>query len=369
MRSVPLPSILLSISTCAVLAATATAQLATSTATGQSCVGGAPLALHWGPNPAGGYDVSPGGAFDYQAVHLGQQLSCAGGGVHNVFLGFPFRFPDGTWVHDLAVDSNGRVFQTGMGLSDFTPTEFEHRTQAGGQIAALWGDWSAAPGGHCSFHTNGLDYAAITWYQNTQFGAFDPPMSFQLQIIAPLTFVLCYEVGYLDNSTHTFIVGASDGTGLGSEVDLSTHPFLTPGSTYEVFQNDWDLQVWSGPLPLGLSAVNNPVIGSNWQLALDRIPGGASSVAMMIGFSNVQLPLFAPPLPFADAYGCFLYSDNALPAASLSGWAAGDVTATFSLPISGFPGLPIVLQAAVVDFGANSLNIVTSNAVEGVTGL
>ncbi|MCA8943713.1 MAG: hypothetical protein KDB80_14215, partial [Planctomycetes bacterium] len=282
-------------------------------------------------------------------------------------------------VFALAVDSNGRLIVGG--LSDASPTRTEFFGAAGGVIAPAWGDFDVtnpASTGTIMFATNNVDYATITWNGVAQFQG-SVPLTFQIQLFGanhatnPNGWTVVYEdMGALDVGLGfgqgNWIVGCTQGGGTGDpgEVDMTALPASSSGNptVYEFFAHSvpevWDLGPTTTP-GLELSFSSLPVIGTTFDLMLDNIPANTTQVWMLIGFRNLDLDLRILGIP------CHLYSSVNFPAQPMA-WMPGALTATYSLPISGMPGIPLVMQGVVANIGANPLNLEFSNAVEGRTG-
>ena len=245
----------------------------------------------------------------------------------------------------------------------------------------MWGNFDVSDDestGTIMFRTNQVDYATITWDGITQHNGYIP-LTFQVQLFGdthpttPNAFVFVYEdAGGLDTrgiQATNFFVGCSNGLAITDpgETDLSTRPVLPIGNptVYEEFNwfafDTFDIFPESRQ-HLDLIFENSlPMIGGNFDVTLRHIDAGVSAVWMLIGFQDLALDLSPLAVP------CTLYSSVNFPALPMS-WSQGSSTATYTLPISGAPGIPIVMQAATVNMGANPLNIELSNAVKGYTG-
>lgn len=346
---------------------------------GQGCGGipAPPKEIDYIPDGVGGYIIVPS-ANTYDP-NLGASVGItADDGVGTVNLGFNFALPGGTVVTQLDVDSNGRLGNA-FGLSDYSPTIAEWLVD-GEQIAPFWGDFNVNDTdtlGDIMFQTNNVDYATITWDRVAQF-AGDAPLTWQIQLfgeshpVFPNGWTVIYhDIDAFDLSVGTtgadWLIGANDGLGIDpGEADLTALPVVTVGVgiVYELFEDGvdtWDL-VQAGPNGLTLSNNTDPVIGANFDLTLENVSANSTAAWMLIGFQNLNLSLAPLGMP-----ACTLYSSISLPAQPMA-FTAGNSTATYSLPISGAPGIPLVMQAAVVNIGANPLGIEFSNAVVGATG-
>lgn len=347
--------------------------------TGIACGGiETPVAIDFKPDGTGGYNVTT--STNTYDGNVGGSLGIATDeGIAIAVLNFTFLMPGGTPVTALAVDANGRLIIGG--LSDASPTMAEFLGAAGGVLAPAWGDFDVtnpASTGAIKFATNGTDYATVTWDHVAQFQG-TIPLTFQIQLFGanhatnPNGWTVVFEdMAELDTNLGfgqgNWIVGCSAGGGAADpgEHDMTSLPIASASdpTVYEFFAHSvpepWDLGPTSTPgLELAFSSL--PRIGTNFDLGLSNIPAGASAAWMLIGFSNLELDLSVLGVP------CDLYSSIAVPAQPMT-WTVGSPTASYSLPITGMPGIPLVMQSVIVNLGANPLGLEFSNAVEGLSG-
>ena len=352
-----------------------TCGFATASEFGSSC-DTTTVAIDWLPDGVGGYNVLPSSTtFD---SNIGGTVAHTDDSIRTASLGFQFPMPDGTMVTDVDVDSNGRILQVGTDTADFTASISELTGQSGGLIAPFWTDWNVNAGGSIHFWTDGMTQANFTWngvhqYQGTE------PMTMQAQLRVDGSWTVIYVDTANFNVATTIqrplLIGCTEGP-LPTFVDpgetdlsaVSMTPIVTNGNPtqYEFFDQTipepYDLQ---SQLPPRLTYVTRPVLGQSFDLQLDNVPMGASSVQMLIGFFNLNLDLRILGVP------CNLYSSINFPALPMQ-WSQGQSSASFSLTITpntpSTVGLPLVMQAAMVNFGANPFNVELTNAVIAETG-
>ncbi|MCA8942082.1 MAG: hypothetical protein KDB80_05930 [Planctomycetes bacterium] len=356
-------------------------QHAVATRVGVGCGGQPPLTskMEFVPDFVGGYIVLPA-TVDFDPSFGSGLGITSNNSTQPADLGFDFTMPDGQIVTSIDVDVNGRLVLNAQ--SDPTPTVSDLLNHAGPVIAPLWGNFEVTGSvaqGTVMFASNGVDYAVITWDRVGYAGA-QRPVTWQVQLFGathparPNSWAVLYEdlEGFRIHDNPAFrhwIVGCSAGSGAADpgESDFSADlPIvsLSNPNIYEFFDRAvpevWDLTN-DGPSTLQLSFDSRPVIGGTFDLTLRNIHQSATSAWILIGFQNVDTDLSILGLP------CSLYSSANFPAQPMV-WTQGTGTASYSLPISGAPGIPLVLQAVTVRFGSNPLNVEFSNAVAGRTG-
>ncbi len=343
--------------------------LADARARGVACR--TPVTRGFLPNGNGGYAVADLGAtFD---PNLGTQLDHRDNTIQRAALGFGFKMPNQQIVNSLDVDSNGRLLAPNTDSSDRSPSLPEFLFQTGGMIAPFWTNWNPEDLdsiGGVYFFTDGNSYATVTWKDIARFGGSAIyTVQAQLHATGEWAVVLENTGGMTVTPQKPVLIGCTAG---GGAANPGGSDFTFPadsGTDPTIFQffidssaSPYDLQ----EPPLRLEPTTLPQLGGSLDVVLKNVSPTATSTWMMIGFSNLNLDL-SPVFP--DLRGV-LYASNDLPAQAMQTQIPG--LAVYSLgPIPNVTsniGIPLILQSAVVDPGANSLGVHVSNYVEGVVG-
>lgn len=289
-------------------------------------------------------------------------------------LGFSFALPGGLAVTDIDVDVNGRIVMAGSDPSDFSPTVAEFLADPTPTIAPLWTDLdiSGPVGGDVLFETRpGL--AVVTWESIAQFGFDTRPLTFQVQLRpdGSITFVYADTTGWTRTARSVVgvdaLVGVSAGSGASDPgaSDLLSLPLTSAGSEIYAFVDGIAGEQLS--LQLTTRSLSVPRPGVGWNLRIDGVAAGTSTVSLLIGFSNPMLDL--SQVPSLGLGGCTLYVVPAAPAVPLQ--VIGRSSSTLPLqigPMTQLLGFDVFAQAVAIVPGANNLGIVLGSAARGTIG-
>jgi hypothetical protein len=252
-------------------------------------------------------------------------------------LGFVLPLPGAGSSSTIDIDSNGRV---GFGLtrSDFSESVAE--LVADNILAVLWDDLNPSVGGGVYFDQR-RGYAMVTWDNVPEFGTTNAN-TFQLKIFPSGQILVVYgQIASLDHIAGYSPGGASDP----GPRDLSASlPFYTGNGT-----------------PLGLAASARPLAGTTIQLQTSSLPPNGLFGAVLVGFSNPNLPLAAIGMG-----GCTLYS-----AGNLTSLPIAVANPNTPLPITtdaNVFGLSLYLQSAIIAPSTNALGVVVSNGLQLTIG-
>ncbi|MEY4674474.1 MAG: hypothetical protein RL148_2258 [Planctomycetota bacterium] len=258
-------------------------------------------------------------------------------------LPFTFSYPGGSTTQ-VRICSNGYVWLNGTStVADFTPTVGELVGDAA-RIAPLWMDLNPAAGGTVHFDVdaaNGVVYC--TWLGVVAYGttnAQNVQVALRSNGGVEMRWRAC-------NPTAEALVGWSPGSGaaLPSARDLTASvPFATATDS----------------LGLGLRALNRPVLGTTFQMAVENIPAGSSFGVVFLGFTK---PTPAVDLTGIGMPGCFRYCSQE----SQAGQLVSGTSFTYSLALpnnTAFRGLVLYSQAATLTPGLNALGALSSNGME-----
>ena len=258
-------------------------------------------------------------------------------------LPFTFSFVGGSTTQ-VRICSNGYVWLNGTSTTaDFSPTAGE--LVAGlPRLAPLWMDLNPAAGGTVHYDVDSVNGVAYcTWVNVVAYGTTNA-QNVQVAIRSNGTIEYRWRAC---NPSGEALVGWSPGNnvGLPPARDLSaTVPFSTGTDS----------------LGLGLRAINRPVLGTTFQMAVENIPAGSSFGVVFLGFTK---PNPAVDLTGIGMPGCFRYSSQE----SQAGQFVTGTSYTYSLALpnnAAFRGLVLYSQAATLTPGVNALGALSSNGVE-----
>jgi hypothetical protein len=289
-------------------------------------------------------------------------------------LPFPFSFPGAAApVTVLHACVNGFVHlgPTTLTTGDFTPTAAEmHNLQP--RLFALWGDWqaatnvttNAASGVYFDVDPSGTT-VYFTWLDVADRRGQVPTagattVNFQMAIhnsgvveyryrnhTAAATGVGVVMVGFSKGNLN--VTGGPTSVDTGSRDLSATMPFVT-----------------TGPDKRGLALdSNSPRLGQNWTMTTTNVEAVSPIAITFLGVGGIPGGL---DLGFLGAPGCNAYLTSIL--GDLTGLVTNG-TASVSLPIpnsSSLWGAVVTAQSVCLTL-QNSLNLLTSNAVDGTIGL
>ncbi len=272
-----------------------------------------------------------------------------------VTLASPFVYPGGSTT-SLTVCSNGFVSVGAGNGTDYVP-------DVGLMLDApqtAWWNWhdydpSDPSGGEVKFEQVG-GVAYVTWdgvydYDFPTGPANANTFQFQFDTSSGLVHLVFQTISALGNER---LVGYSPG---GASVDPGGIDISTAlPNAITVHTTD--------VLPLALSGVTRPVVGTSWTLAVGNIPTTATIGVDVFGLSDPNIP----DLSFLGAPGCGLRSSLDF----LLAWIASGPTHTRSLALPNDPaivGMHVFATAAVFQSPApNTFGAITANGIDALLG-
>ena len=261
-------------------------------------------------------------------------------------LPFTMLYPGGT-TNSLRIDSNGSIYLSASGASDFSPTVAE-LLSVGPRIAPFWLDLvcdGATNTANVYFEVDTASNTAyVTWLAVPQYQQPANLVTVQVAITAATVEIRYQTVG---NPTTTAITGFSPGGGArnpGNRDITATLPFVTQAEQ----------------APLALAASARPLIGTTINLNTTSVPAGALSGVNLLGVALLPTPI---DLGAIGMGGCTLYTNPIVNLPMTLTPPTG--TLPLALPNNSFLlGLQLYLQSAVVSPGSTSLGIIISNGLE-----
>ncbi len=331
---------------------------------GESCANAPPTSLRYTFGVFGAFNTTVGD--DAMDMTPGIPMGHTDDSIRSAVLGFDIQFPDGTTTNAIDVDSNGRILPVGADGSDFTPSVGEMIGEASPHYNVFWTDLVPnATDASIDFFTNGASLATVTWRNCRQFGTLER-VTVQAQLrptalsVSGITIVFADTADF--DSTKDLLIGASVGGGAADpgESDLSMDVSGFEPNIYEFFDAGVDVYDMQPVRPSPeIEFLSHPINGDVFEVLLSDMRSTHQGAFLMLGFSNLNLPLGIIGLP------CTLYSDNAIPAIPIG--TPGMPDALFSLSIQDV-GTPLVIQGAILDPGINALGVDLTSALQAVTG-
>lgn len=301
------------------------------------------------PNALDGYDVSSGLAAPITVPVGATNLGLAHGGAAFVPLPAPLTFPGGSTTQ-LLVASDGRVMLSEEGLIGSLSSQPNAPALFSGlpTVAVAWMD--LVPNGAANVYSHvepTTGTTTVIWSNLPTFGSPSGSGStFSLSVHSNGVLELCY--GTVIQANDAALVGFGAGRGArdpGARDVSAALPFATehddPG--------------------LSLRVVGRPVLGATPVLQVRDLPTAALGAALMFGW-NAIVPGF--DLRSFGAPDCAIYLDAVAVRWLGAGGGAASPALAMSIPSDpGLLGVRYYAQGIAVDAGANSLGLLTSNAL------